>query len=206
MVQEHDCAAGALLQVHQLRKQPAHFEHVGNVVRCFAQHPVKAIQKNDFQAVLSDLLFNCRDVGIEVKLRHLERKEQSVDVAGGSTQTNCHPPQGVLKCSRTAFAREETDPPALCHLEDFEEQLLRASLYRVSLALSLLVRRVHPEFFALDRALIRQLAVVCTQKEFRAEVEDFRRELRRKRKWFKNALRLRISGQRLLRFAFLLPK
>jgi hypothetical protein len=93
-----------------------------------------------------------------------------------------------------------------CPLEDFEEHLFRASLYRVSLPLTWLVGRIHPEFFALDRALIRQLAVVCTQKEFRAEVEDFRRELRRKRKWFKDALRLRVSGRRLLQLCVLLPK
>ena len=93
-----------------------------------------------------------------------------------------------------------------CPLEHFEDHLLRTSLYRVSLPLSSLVGRIHPEFFALDRALIRQLAVVCTQKEFRAEVEDFRRELRRTRKWFKSALRLRVSGRRLLPLSVLLPK
>ena len=91
-------------------------------------------------------------------------------------------------------------------LEDFEEHLWRAGLYRVSLPLSLLVPRIYPEFFALDRALIRQLAVVRTQREFRAEVEDFRYELRQQGKWFKRALRLRVSGHRLLRFSFLLPR
>lgn len=92
-----------------------------------------------------------------------------------------------------------------CPVERFERRFFRHGLYRRSLLLGLLVRWLSPSFFEPEFRLIRQLAVTTTREEFRAEIEDYRWEIERLRSWPRKSMRLRFSGQRLMRYAALLP-
>ncbi len=91
-------------------------------------------------------------------------------------------------------------------MERFTSDLFNHAIYRRSLPLTLLVWRFHPEFFNPEFDLLRELAAVTTRQAFRKEVEEYRYDVRRQANWWKNTLRLRISGQRVLRYAQLLPQ
>ena len=91
-------------------------------------------------------------------------------------------------------------------VEKFAPDLFPRAIHRRSLPLTLLVWWFNPKFFKAEFDLLRELAVVTTREAFRKEVEEYRYDVRRQAGWLKNTLRLRISGQRLLRYARLLPR
>ena len=96
-----------------------------------------------------------------------------------------------------------------CQTEKFVSHLFLRAIYRRSLPVTLLVWWLKPNFFKPEFDLLRELAVVTTRDAFRKEVEEYRYDVRRQASqasWWKNALRLRISGQRLLRYARRLPR
>ncbi|MCI0540495.1 MAG: hypothetical protein L0Z50_35280 [Verrucomicrobiales bacterium] len=93
-----------------------------------------------------------------------------------------------------------------CVAEKFVSDLFPRAIYRRSLPVTLLVWWLYPDFFKAEFDLLRELAVVTTRDGFRKEVEEYRYDVRRQASWWKNTLRLRISGQRLLRYARLLPR
>jgi hypothetical protein len=84
-----------------------------------------------------------------------------------------------------------------CAPDAFESRVFWRCLYRRSLPLAMLVYAVKRSYFALDFQTIRQLAVVRTDQEFRAELEAFRYEYRMRGRLFQG-LRVRISGKRLI--------
>ncbi len=98
---------------------------------------------------------------------------------------------------------------SFCHYvqgpeEHFERHLFRHGLHRISLPVSLILFWINPQFFELDLLLIRRLGVSTSRRQFRGEIENYRRNLRRSGNVLKRRLLLRVSGERLLQFEGLL--
>lgn len=96
-----------------------------------------------------------------------------------------------------------------CAPEQFASDLFSRAIHRRSLPIALLVYLCGDfilNFSTQSLACFGELSGVTTREAFRKEVEEYRYDVRRQASWWKTNLRLRISGQRLLRYARLLPQ
>jgi len=85
-----------------------------------------------------------------------------------------------------------------CAPEAFEKDLLRRGLHRRALPLVLVIRGCAPRFFEMELRTIRYLGNSCSSAEFRAELDSYRSEYRRRGGVLRNLLAVRLSGTRLI--------
>jgi len=85
-----------------------------------------------------------------------------------------------------------------CASDQFEQRVLRRALHRRSLPLALLIRALHPEYFDFELRTLRYLGNSESTSEFRAELDSYRSEYRRKGGILRNAFAVRLSGRRLM--------
>ncbi len=85
-----------------------------------------------------------------------------------------------------------------CAPEQFEQRLLRRGLHRRSLPLALLMRALRPDYFDLELRTLRYLGDSESTSEFRAELDTYRFEYRRKGGPLRRVLGVRLSGRRLM--------
>ena len=82
--------------------------------------------------------------------------------------------------------------------EGFEQDLLRRGLHRRALAVGWMIRALMPRFFDMELRTARYLGNARSSEEFRAELDSYRSEYRRHGGFLRNALGVRLSGQRLM--------
>lgn len=88
-----------------------------------------------------------------------------------------------------------------CSSEDYEGQLFKRSLHQHARPIAGLLRRLNPDFFQEDVALIRDLANAHSHGEVLTELNRFYGRNVRDRNWLRKTLSLRISGKRILRLS-----
>ncbi len=92
---------------------------------------------------------------------------------------------------RERFCRRFGVPP-----ETFQRAILRRSLYPHVRPWFVLIDRLSPNFFALDRELAAETGRVTERRDFYFALDDFR-EHPNARKFHRRVLRFRVSSQRL---------
>ena len=100
------------------------------------------------------------------------------------------------KTFRDLFCEHHKCPP-----EAYEERIFRSCLYRHALLFAHLLRILRPHFFDRDLAVIRQLGITSSQKEFHDEVQDYFYHINSYGNFLQRAWRIRISGKRLIQFS-----
>ena len=105
------------------------------------------------------------------------------------------------KSFRELFCETHGCPP-----EAFESRVFWRCLHRRSLPVSALLYRVKPSLFEADFRTIRQLGVAKSFEEFGQEVNSFRSDNRRHGGLLRRTLRVRVSGRRLMKLVFSLPR
>jgi hypothetical protein len=98
------------------------------------------------------------------------------------------------KTFKAAFCEHFRCPP-----ERYEESLFWRALFRHAVPLAFLARRFDPEFFHEDRDLIREVGAMTSQEIFRHEINYFYGRNLRDKSWLRSTLRIRISGNRMIR-------
>jgi hypothetical protein len=86
-----------------------------------------------------------------------------------------------------------------CRPESFEKDLLWRALHRRALPLAWLIMVLAPRFFDMEFRTIRYLGNACSSEEFRAELDSYRSDYRRRGGVLRNFFAVRLSGTRLIR-------
>lgn len=98
------------------------------------------------------------------------------------------------KTFKAAFCEHFRCPP-----DRYEESLFRRALFRHALPFAFLIQRFDPGFFDEDRDMIREVGAMTTHEIFRNEINYFFGRNLREKNWLRRTLRIRISGNRLIR-------
>jgi len=88
-----------------------------------------------------------------------------------------------------------------CTQAEYEERALRACLYRRARPVAKLARSLKKSCFGLDFTLLRYLGDTRSPEEVRVELAAFKDANNARPHFFRNALRIRISGRRVARLA-----
>ncbi len=83
-----------------------------------------------------------------------------------------------------------------CSPEQFHRRVFRHCLYPHARPIAPLIRLLNYDFFAADRTLLLSVAEAVSMKRVREEVRDYFWDSNN-RGWMREALRIRMSGQRL---------
>ena len=88
-----------------------------------------------------------------------------------------------------------------CTQTEYEERAFRACLYRRARPVARLARSLRKSCFGLDFTLLRYLGDTRSLEEVRVELAAFKDANNARPHFFRNALRIRISGRRVARLA-----
>lgn len=91
-----------------------------------------------------------------------------------------------------------------CPVSSYEDSAFRVLLYRHARPVAPCIRKLRPDFFAEDFKFIRYLAEAADLREARAAAADFQDANAARRNFWRARLRLRVSGLKASRLAFLL--
>ena len=84
-----------------------------------------------------------------------------------------------------------------CDRGNFEKEMFWRCVYRISLPLSALVFWLKPKYFNPEFALIRQLGVCQSTREFRSEVKTYQYETHTRGGFLRDSCKVRLSSQLL---------
>ena len=106
-----------------------------------------------------------------------------------------------LKSFRALFCSHFGCPEA-----DYETVALHKMIHRRWLPVAAVIMKMKPSFFRTDLQIIRQLGLVTSRANLLAEVQDLRSDYGRRKDFgfVRRRLRLRLSGERILRLAGIL--
>jgi hypothetical protein len=95
---------------------------------------------------------------------------------------------------KDAFCQRFRCPP-----DRYEAAAFRRCLFLHALPFAPLLQRLDPAFFSEDLDLIREVGPMTDPELFRSEINYFYGRNLRDKSWIRNVLRMRISGNRLIR-------
>ena len=88
-----------------------------------------------------------------------------------------------------------------CPPEAYDQKMFWLCIYRQALPFAHVIKILSPHFFDKDLAVIRQLGITTSQKEFHDEAEDYFYNVHSYGNVLQRSWRIRISGKRLIRLA-----
>jgi hypothetical protein len=88
-----------------------------------------------------------------------------------------------------------------CSPAEYEEQAFNRLLYAHARAVAPIIRIVRPDFFSHDLKFIRMLGRASDLGEATDDLRDFKDVNDDRTKYWRNALRLRVSGRKAIRLA-----
>jgi hypothetical protein len=86
-----------------------------------------------------------------------------------------------------------------CPPKEYERKAFRRCLFLHSRPLARLIHRFDPAFFSEDFDLIREVGPMTDPELFRSEINYFYGRNLRHKSWIRSLLRIRVSGNRLIR-------
>ena len=88
-----------------------------------------------------------------------------------------------------------------CSAEAYEQEMFRRCLYRRAFPFVRCIKLINPGYFDKDLAVIRQLGITTSPREFQDEVEAYFYHVRRYGSVFQRVWAIRISGKRLMQLS-----
>ena len=88
-----------------------------------------------------------------------------------------------------------------CDLAEFKDRVFWCCVYRQTVPLAYVLRKLNPAFFADDDTLIRQVALDRDLEEIDANLKDFHYVNRARRHWLRTGLKVRVSGRKVASLA-----
>jgi hypothetical protein len=102
----------------------------------------------------------------------------------------------VHKDLRTLFCEQMSCPPA-----EYEERIFRACLYRHAAFVAKIARGLTTRLFQTDFMMLRYLGHATSPQAVTAELNAFKNGNRNRFSFIRTALKLRVSGRRVIRLA-----
>ena len=89
-----------------------------------------------------------------------------------------------------------------CPPSQYEEQAVRECLYRHARLLAPVLLRLRPDFFAEDAKFLRYLGQATSLNEAQADVADFKEHDCARSSFWRNQLKIRVSGRKATKLAY----